>query len=81
VPGPIVNSVEEGIAYLKTNAPSDSAFELDISDAFTFKGKPDSIGAGMAVLLDKILGAGYEPNGFEQKPGFKIYRYKKCRLI
>jgi hypothetical protein len=30
----------------------------------------------MAVILDKILGMGYEPDGFSEADGGRIYRYK-----
>jgi hypothetical protein len=76
---PIIHCTEEGAAYLKTHPPSGPTFNLNISDAFTFAGKPDKMGAGMAILLDQILGAGYEPNGFEQNSGFRVYRYKKMQ--
>jgi hypothetical protein len=73
----IIETAAEGLAYLESNPPSEAAFKLAISDSFTFAGKPDTIGAGMAVLLDKILGLGYMPDGFEQKSGFRLYGYKK----
>ena len=64
---------------MAASPPSGGQFELSISNSFTFAGKPDIVGAGMAVVLDKILGMGYEPDGFEQKAGFRSYRYKKMR--
>ena len=76
---PPITSAEEGIKYLASHPPSSDSFDLLISDSFTFAGKADTTGAGMAVLLDKILGLGYEPDGFEQKSGFKSYRYKKMQ--
>jgi hypothetical protein len=75
----IIKTSEEGIKYLEAHAPSGAAFQLTISDSFTFAGKPDTIGAGKAVILDKILGLGYMPDGFEQKSGFRVYRYKKMQ--
>lgn len=74
-----IRSAEECIAYLDSHPPSGDSFRLAISDSFTFAGKPDTIGAGMAVVLDKILHLGYEPDGFEQKLGFRLYRYKKMQ--
>jgi hypothetical protein len=74
-----LRSAEEGIRFLESHPPWGNSFELLISDSFTFAGKADTTGAGMAVLLDKILGFGYEPDGFEQKSGFKSYRYKKMQ--
>jgi hypothetical protein len=73
----IIQSAEEGLAYLETNQPTGELFQLAISDSFTFSGQPDTMGAGMAVMLDKILGLGYEPDGFDQKDGYKLYRYKE----
>ena len=77
--GPIINTTEEGIKALEAHPPSGDTFNLAISESFTFAGKPDTTGAGMAVLLDKILGLGYQPDGFDQKSGFKLYKYKKMR--
>jgi len=76
---PMIKSAEDGIEYLESHPPSGDSFQFSISDSFTFAGKPDTMGAGMAVLLDRILEAGYEPDGFEQKSGFRLYRYKKVQ--
>jgi hypothetical protein len=74
---PIIKSAEEAIQLLNIHPPVSDSFQLAIAESIAFKGKPDVIGAGMAVLLDTILELGYEPDGFEQKDGFKAYRYKK----
>jgi hypothetical protein len=73
----IIRSAEEGSKHLEAHPPTGDSFQLAISESFTFAGKPDTMGAGMAVLMDKILGLGYMPDGFEQKSGFRLYRYKK----
>ena len=75
----IINSAEEGIKHLEAHPPTGASFQLAISESFTFAGKPDTIGAGMAVLMDKILGLGYMPDGFEQKSGFRLYKYQKTQ--
>ena len=72
----IIQSAEEGLAYLETNQPTGDAFQLAISDAFTVAGQADTMGSAMAVLLDKILELGFEPDGFDQKDGYKLYTYK-----
>ena len=77
MPDEVIKTAEEGLKYLESHRPSGATFQLAISDSFTFAGKPDIMGAGMAVLGDKILGLGYLPDGFEQKSGFKLYGYKK----
>jgi len=50
---------------------------LHISDGITLGGSNDMSGAAMAVILDRLLGLGYFPDGFEQHKGFRIYRYNK----
>lgn len=37
----------------------------------------DSMGMNMAIIADGILKAGYMPNSFDQKNGYRIYKYKK----
>lgn len=37
----------------------------------------DPIGMNMAIIADGILKAGYMPDGFDQKNGYRIYKYKK----
>ena len=73
----IITTAEGGLKHLQMHPPSGDSFQLLISDSFTFAGRPDLDGAGMAIILDRILGLGYWPDGFEQQSGFKVYRYKK----
>ena len=54
-----------------------------------FKGKPeelklaisdelqDPIGINMALITDRILAKGWEPDGFKQENGYRIYYYKE----
>lgn len=37
----------------------------------------DPIGMNMAIIVDGILKAGYMPDGYEQKNGYRIYKYNK----
>ncbi len=37
----------------------------------------DAFGMNMAIIMDGILKKGYMPNGFEQKDGYRIYKYQK----
>ena len=52
-------------------------FTLQIGERFTFAGQPDTMGAGMAIVLDAVLGKGFTPDGFDQEDGYRIYHYKK----
>lgn len=77
----IIATAEDGIKHLEAHPPSGDRFELAISDIFTFKGKLDRVGFGMALILNRILAMGYEPDGFEQKEGFRLYKYKKVQKV
>lgn len=37
----------------------------------------DPMGMNMAIIADGILKAGYMPDGFDQKNGYRIYKYNK----
>lgn len=53
-----------------------------------FEGKPEDLllaisdnlqdptGMNMALITDRILAKGWEPNGFEQNNDFRVYLYK-----
>jgi hypothetical protein len=36
----------------------------------------DPLGVNMALITDRILAKGWEPDGFEQRNGFRLFRYK-----
>ena len=54
-----------------------------------FKGKPeelklaisdellDPIGLNMALITDRIIAKGWEPDGYEEKEGYRVYMYKE----
>lgn len=71
-------SAESAARYVQETPLPSSGFTLAISDAFTFAGRPDTIGAGMAVVLDAVLANGFVPDGFVQKDGFRLYKYKRA---
>ena len=37
----------------------------------------DPMGMNMAIIADEILKLGYMPDGYEQKDGYRIYKYKQ----
>lgn len=67
----IFESVDEVVKVLDENAGSKIDLELPISDQLQ-----DPIGMNMAMIMDKLLDLEFMPNGFEQKNGYRIYRYK-----
>ena len=56
--------------------PSGPSFELWIPQHLTLRGQSAPADVAMAVILDKILGMGYEPDGFSEADGGRIYRYR-----
>ena len=46
--------------------------ELAISDELQ-----DPIGMNMALITDRILAKGWEPDGFKQENGYRVYLYKE----
>ena len=39
----------------------------------------DPLGTNMALITDKILDRGWEPNGYEEKAGYRVYMYKEMQ--
>jgi len=46
-------------------------FLLPIADKIN-----DSMGITMAVITDAVLAKGWDLDGFDQKDGYRIYKYK-----
>jgi len=36
----------------------------------------DPVGMNMALITDRVLARGWQPDGFEQHDGYRLYRYK-----
>ena len=75
----ILKTAEEARAHVQGTKITGDHFELAISNDFTFAGRPDTMGAGMALVLDAILAQNYTVDGFEQRDGYRMYRYKPLK--
>jgi hypothetical protein len=51
------------------------AFELWIPEHLTLHGQPARADVAMAIILDKILGMGFEPDGCSEEDGGRVYKY------
>jgi hypothetical protein len=69
-------SFEEALDFVRALVLDRAPVILPIANDATLRGQPDPVGAGMAMVLDVFLAKGYEPDGFEQREGFRVYRYK-----
>lgn len=49
-----------------------SELKLPINDCLL-----DPFGINMALITDKILNKGWQPDGYEKKEGYRIYMYKE----
>ncbi len=67
----ILKTREEAIIFVDKYF-SDESETLIIADELL-----DPMGMNMAIIADGILKKGYMPNGFEQKDGYRIYKYIK----
>jgi hypothetical protein len=68
-----LKTIEDATEYVSNNFKNPKE-TLWIADSLN-----DNAGMNMAIIFDKILGAGYMPDGFDQKEGYRIYKYKKLK--
>ncbi|ARV13350.1 hypothetical protein BTO09_13815 [Gilvibacter sp. SZ-19] len=66
-----LNNLKEAIKYVQENFKNTEETLL-FSDELN-----DPVGVNIAILTDVILKAGYMPEGFDQKNGYRVYRYSK----
>ncbi len=75
----IFTTAEEARAHVRAVTLAGDRFELAVSNDFTFAGQPDRAGVGMALVLDAILAQRFTADGFEQRDGYRLYRYKPLK--
>ena len=68
------NDIEEVLKYGDEFQGRPEELELAISNALQ-----DPIGINMALITDNILNKGWEPDGLEEKDGYRVYRYKEMK--
>lgn len=62
--------VESAVEYIRSFKGKAEELNLPISD-----GMNDQFGMNMAIVTDAILEKGFEPNGFKQMKGYRVYVY------
>ena len=69
---PIISSIAEALKAVDDCVKEGGDFVLPISDALQ-----DPVGINMAIIMDRILSHEmWMPDGFEQRAGFRLYRYR-----
>ncbi len=77
---PSHSTVEELLSQLDSiTAGLNQRFELWVPEHLTLRGQPARSDVAMAIILDKILSKGYEPDGFVEAVGGRTYKYKVSR--
>ena len=66
-----VTSVDEARRLIQAHKGDAKDFLLPISDELQ-----DPIGINLAIVTDSILAKGWQPDGYVQEIGFRIYKYK-----
>jgi hypothetical protein len=66
----IIRSIEEAREMINSLDGRPAHLELPISDELQ-----DPVGLNMAIITDIILERGWMPDGFDQKEGYRIYKY------
>ena len=66
------NDVDEALQYVDEFNGKPEELELAISDELQ-----DPMGMNMALITDRILAKDWEPDGFKQENGYRVYLYKE----
>jgi hypothetical protein len=66
-----VQTIEQARQLIESFSGRVEDFNLPVSDELQ-----DAIGMNMAIITDYILKKGWEPDGFSQHDGYRVYRYK-----
>ena len=67
-----VNSVMEALGLIDSFKGKPEDFRLAIAETLL-----DPVGMNIAIITDRILGRGWQPDDFTQEPGYRLFRYKK----
>lgn len=74
---PASGSIEDLIRRVDATDPSATSFSLYVPSQLTWEGHSVPSDMAMAVVLDRLLGAGFMPAGFEQRDAGRLYRYER----
>lgn len=75
---PIIKSAEDFLKHIEAHPPTGASLRLGFSDSFTFMGKRDATGAGMALVVAELFKRGYQPDGQpQQKSGHRVIRFNR----
>jgi hypothetical protein len=64
--------IEAALEFVKSFRGCAGELLLPIDDSLQ-----DPVGMNMALIVDHLLGREWEPAGYEQMSGYRVYRYKE----
>lgn len=73
---PPSGNIESLLAQVEAIPAGTKSFELFVPQSITLEDRPMDQNLAMAVVLDKLLGKGLFPDGFDQRPNGRRYKYK-----
>ena len=77
---PLQSTVETVLSQLDSIPTAEGqGFELWIPEHLMLLGQAAPADVAMALILDKILGKGHEPDCFAQADGGRVYRYRPMK--
>jgi hypothetical protein len=74
---PASGTVEDILSLVASVDPSAVSFTLWVPGQLSMGGSPLLPDMAMAVVLDRLLGAGFMPAGFEEGRSGRLYRYER----
>ncbi len=74
---PSKGSIEELRAQVTKLAAESAAFELWVPASLTMAGDPVPRDLGMALVVDAVFGAGFEPDGVTPEATGTMCRYRR----
>src|SRR5262249_50740410 len=73
---PSSGTIEALLAQVEALPEGTKTFELFVPQDLTWQGRPVTQNMAMAVVVDKLLGKQLYPDGFDQRPTGRRYKYK-----
>ena len=67
-----ISTVEEAQRTIRAFEGKPEDFRLPIADALL-----DPVGINLSMITDDILARGWEPDGYIQEKGYRIFKYRK----
>jgi len=66
-----ITDLDTALARIDSFDPQLGTCELPLADLIL-----DPVGINIAILTDRALGKGWEPDGFVQHAGYRVLRYR-----